>query len=224
MMSIVIEFSVGTDDFRMASLLSLDPDMEVRAEQLVPLGDIVMPFLWVSGNTDAFEEKLDGNGMSYSTVVADEERNRKLYRLGWNEKDDDLIEAILKYDGSVLDVEGTHDEWRFRVRFKRQGDLSDFYEYCDRHGVSMDVRSIYSPVDFHDNLPGEMTTRQVETLVDALEEGYFEVPRETTLVELSEKYGISDQAVSERIRRATAGLIRESLLSEYPLKEAKSGG
>jgi predicted DNA binding protein len=39
-------------------------------------------------------------------------------------------------------------------------------------------------------------------LVAAVEEGYFAVPRRTTLVEIAEGIRVSDQAVSERLRRA----------------------
>lgn len=214
MMGVIIELSVAPEDFRLGELLSLGPDTEVRVEQLVPMGDKIMPFSWVSGDTDSFEENANENGMTYSVVLTDSARDRKLYRLEWNGREDELIEGILKSDGAILNATGTHEEWEFGVRFRRREDLSEFHEYCAEHEVPMSVKRIYNPIEVSGDSRMGMTSTQAETLVDALEKGYFDIPRKTTLVELADGYGVSDQAVSERIRRAVAELVEASLLLE----------
>jgi predicted DNA binding protein len=225
-MGVIIEFSVAPEDFGLGELLSLGPDTEVRVEQLVPIGDKVMPFSWVSGDTDSFEEDADDNGMAHSVVLADPARDRKLYRLEWNERDDELIEGILESDGAVLNATGTHEEWEFGVRFRRREDLSEFHGHCAEHGVPILVNRIYNPIEVSGDSRMGMTSTQAETLVDALEKGYFDIPRKTSLVELADDYGVSDQAVSERIRRATSELVEASLLVEEEppfTEEAKAG-
>lgn len=213
-MGVIIEFSVAPEDFGLGEVLSLGPDTEVRVEQLVPMGDKVMPFSWVSGDTESFEENADDNGMTHSVVLADSARDRKLYRLEWNERDDELIEGILDNQGAILNATGTHEEWEFGVRFRRREDLSDFHEYCAEHEVPILVKRIYNPIEVSGDSRMGMTSTQAETLVDALEKGYFDIPRKTSLVELADDYGVSDQAVSERIRRATSELVEASLLVE----------
>ncbi len=74
---------------------------------------------------------------------------------------------------------------------------------------------MYSPIDLEHGRREDLTMTQTRTLLDALERGYYQVPRQTTLVELADMYGVSDQAVSERLRRATAKLIESSLLTSY---------
>ena len=47
-----------------------------------------------------------------------------------------------------------------------------------------------------------LSPAQQEALALALERGYFEIPRQGSLIDLSEEIGISDQALSERLHRA----------------------
>jgi predicted DNA binding protein len=223
-MGVILEFSVRPEGFKLGKILHLGPETEVRVEQLVPVGDKVMPFSWVSGDTDSFEVRAEEDGMEYSVVLTDEKNDRKLYRLEWEEEDDPLVQAVLDSGGAVLDAEGTHDEWSFRVRFRERERLSDFHEYCIDHGVPIEVKRMYNPIEVSGSSRTGMTQTQVETLVDAYEEGYFDIPRGTTLVELSEGYGVSDQAVSERLRRATAELIEKSLMPEREISEPQTAG
>lgn len=216
-MGVIVEFSLEPGGFKLGGMLRLSPDTEVRVEQIVPMGDMVMPFLWVMGDTEKFEKKIDEEGTGYYVVLVDEKNNRKLYRLEWNEEDDELIQAILNSDGAVLDAEGTQDEWSFRVRFRERENLSTFHQYCIKHEVPIKIKRMYNPIEISGGSRTGMTQTQVETLVDAYEAGYFDVPRRTTLVELSEKYGVSDQAVSERLRRATSELIEKSLMPEIEM-------
>ena len=209
-MGLILEFSVSPEDFELGKLLCLDPDIQVRVEQLVPVADKVMPFSWVSGDTEAFEENIKDK-IDYEVIVTDSE-DRKLYRLEWDEDEDPLVQAIVEFGGAVLEAEGTHEMWEFRVRFREREDLSEFHEYCVENGVGIKIQRIYNPIEVSGETRKGMTATQAKTLVDALEEGYFDIPRKTSLVGLSEEYGISDQAVSERLRRATAELIESSLL------------
>lgn len=213
-MGVIVEFSVRPDEFKLGSMLSLTPDMKTHVEQLVPVGDKVMPFSWVTGDTETFEKNIDENGVEYSVVLVDEKNDRKLYRLEWNQDDDELIQAVLRSEGAVLDAEGTHEKWSFRIRFREREKLSEFHEYCLEHGVPITVKRMYNPIEVSGNSRRGMTQTQVETLVDAYEAGYFDIPRKTTLVEIADEYGVSDQAVSERLRRATAELVEKSLMPE----------
>lgn len=212
-MVVIVEFAVPSRAFKFGTMLSLGPDTEVNVEQLVPVGDNVMPFSWVSGDIEGFEEGLEEAEIPYAVVVEDDGRDRRLYRLEWDAGDDELIQAILGSDGAVLSALGTRDEWSFQVRFEGRERLSEFHRRCEDSEVPLSVVRIYNPIDISGKLRSGMTATQMETLLDAFEAGYFKVPRETTLVELSEKYGISDQAVSERLRRGIGELVESGLVA-----------
>ena len=56
--------------------------------------------------------------------------------------------------------------------------------------------------------------KQAETLRLALETGYFDVPRDVTLQDLADELGVSDQTVSERLRRGIATVVDDALEDE----------
>lgn len=60
-----------------------------------------------------------------------------------------------------------------------------------------------------------LTTGQRDLVVAAYEAGYFDVPRETTLVELGEELEISDSAVSQRL---AVGWPRSSVRGSSPTR------
>jgi predicted DNA binding protein len=63
--------------------------------------------------------------------------------------------------------------------------------------------------DEDDNL---LTERQRECLQTALHQGYFEVPRECTLAELSEAINVDKSTASETIRRGQARVLKQYLV------------
>ncbi|SNR47189.1 helix-turn-helix domain-containing protein [Halorubrum vacuolatum] len=53
-----------------------------------------------------------------------------------------------------------------------------------------------------------LTERQVETAVTAVERGYYDVPQATSLSELSEEFGVTNSAISQRLRSVERTLVR----------------
>jgi predicted DNA binding protein len=91
--------------------------------------------------------------------------------------------------------------------------MSTFQEECEAHGVSFEVRRVYSPSEPNQGPWFGLTDPQREALVLAVEEGYYDIPRTCTTVELAEELGISDQAVTERLRRAINTLTKNTVLT-----------
>lgn len=56
-----------------------------------------------------------------------------------------------------------------------------------------------------------ITTKQRETLETALEAGYYETPRETSLSDLAEELSVSESAVSQRLNAAETKLVKSYL-------------
>lgn len=61
--------------------------------------------------------------------------------------------------------------------------------------------------------PYGLTVKHRAILMTAIEAGFFSIPRETTLVELADALDISDQAVSDHLRRAQWNLLQTTVLS-----------
>lgn len=59
---------------------------------------------------------------------------------------------------------------------------------------------------------GGLSETEVELLRTAAREGYFKIPRETTLVELADRHDVSDREVSERLRSGLDTVVRDAVL------------
>lgn len=215
---VIFEFAVPTEAFVLEAALCERPDVVVEAEQLVPTNNGPSPYLWTTdGKTPAFED----------AVAADPEVERvrqvagfdegALYRIRWAPNDSGLLQWIAETgnDTAVLHAEGSDDEWTLKLRFPSRATLTEFREFCDRRGIDLRVIRLY---DLIDPKMGQynITAKQREALVRALEMGHFEIPRETTLETVAESLDISPRAVSERLRRGQTNLLNNSLTIGQP--------
>jgi predicted DNA binding protein len=58
----------------------------------------------------------------------------------------------------------------------------------------------------------DLSNEQREALVLALQRGYYDTPSEVTLSDIADDLGISQQALSNRIRRGTKQVFEKILL------------
>lgn len=89
------------------------------------------------------------------------------------------------------------------------------------HGDALDVRVSLSSVT------GELTPRQLEAVLLAVREGYYESPRRAEAAELAKRLGIGRSTFQEHVRKAERALLGRfaSLVGEHPaLKDAARKG
>jgi hypothetical protein len=107
---------------------------------------------------------------------------------------------------------GTADGWQLSLRFPSRKRLADCYQQCARGGVSLTVDRVHTTSwSVESGHEAVLTDIQRETLTAALEAGYFAVPRTATLQDLADEFGVSDTAISQRIRRGVARLLTTEL-------------
>lgn len=214
-MSVIAGVSVPAEEFALGHLLEVRPGVQIRLESMVPTGETMIPYFWVeSPDIDAVEGALWESPMVQDVAIVDRVGNEALFRVAWEEDVDGLIEGIREADSVILGGNGHGDHWTFQLRFPEYDDLSSFYRAVVEKGISMDLESVHDPIDRADTPGMTLTDEQREALVVALDEGYFSVPRGITLVELAEKLGISDSAVSQRIRRGLTKVLETGLFRE----------
>lgn len=210
-MSVILEFTIDSGDFRLGQVLSGTPGTQFELERVVPTGQMVLPFVWVSGgDLAAFEEAVRADPAVEELLALDSLQDGGLYRVEWKESPTGLIEGIGRADGSILQARGS-DEWQFRVRFSDHGALSDFHEYVIERDIPIHVDRTYTMAEGSDQR-FDITPDQREALLLALHRGYFATPRETTLEELADGLDITKQALSNRIRRGNESILRWALL------------
>lgn len=212
-MTVIAEITVPAEAFVLGDLLESDSDVRVELERVVPLQEAIIPLFWVSGGDVAVIEQQLHDQPRIETVdvlaVTDE---RVLYEVRWSDDVNGLVRALVESRAKILEASGTDGVWDFRLRFLSHGDLSAFNVALTESQIPVTLRRIYNP-----RQPAEkpmLSREQRETLLRAYRQGYFSVPRKTTLTSLASAEGVSDSALSQRIRRGLDTLIEQTLLAE----------
>ncbi|WP_232702813.1 helix-turn-helix domain-containing protein [Halobacterium wangiae] len=216
-MSVIVEFTIPDEEFLLGEVLA-EPagqaGLRIELERLVPTGDAVIPFLWVHGeNYEAFEKHINENPVIGRFDALDRADDWVLYRVEWADEPFSLLEIITQSGGAILEGFGNNG-WAFRVRFRDHDALSTFYNLCTGQDIDIHIERSYTLTEktkFGHRF--DLTQDQREALVLALQEGYFQTPRGTSLADLADKLGISEQAVSNRIRRGNEKVLKQALLS-----------
>lgn len=213
-MSVIIEISVPAEDFAMGRSLQAIDSPQFELERMIPTTDRIVPFFWAH-DTDPtqLETHLEADENVISVHMLDELDDKTLFRVEWVPGIDGIVQSIIEHEAMILKAIGTNDYWEFQLRFADPTDISAFQTSLNEKGTSFDLNRRYNPIDPKTDV-SELTPAQRETLVLALEHGYFAIPRETNLTEIADKLDISDQAVSERMRRGTAKLFALALTAD----------
>jgi hypothetical protein len=218
-MPTIVSGTVPADELALSHTLGSLPDLLFEVERIVTSGDdALMPLLWVRGpSRDRVEETLKEDPTVDNVEIVGDFEDEWLFRMEWIDQVDLLVQMLTNAEATVLDAVGRDGQWKLRVLYPERELFSKTHDFCEEHGLSFDVHSIRE-------LEGEpagrygLTTEQYEVLAEAARMGYFEVPREVSLEELAEELGVSHQAASERVRRATSALVEDTLfvgLNEY---------
>ena len=214
-MSVIVEFSLSAEEFIFGSALATVEDMAIELEAVVPTGSRILPYFWATGKRfEAFEEHV----LSYPDVEGITQLDRigdtALYRAEWVPEVSGLLTGLARNEAVVLEAVTTKAGWHFRVRFPNHDLLGEFYDFCTEQDLSVTVDRVYTLSEA--SRAGrifELTPEQREAIVLAVECGYFEVPRGTTLSSIADELGISQQAASKRVRRGADKVLRGALLA-----------
>lgn len=208
----IAEITVAAEDFELGQLVVDRPDRYVELERVVPLEQTALPFIWVSANSrDAIEAALADHPEIRSVTPLVDDDDRSLYSLEWSGAIDGFVGVLVETGGTILEGSGSAEQWEFRIRFPDHLSFSEFSRRCTEDGIDVTLRSVSSP-GVAQQETHRLTPSQRETLLAAHELGFFEIPRAVTLSDLAAQFDISEQAVSQRLRRGTGNLIVESLL------------
>ena len=211
-MSVIVEFTVPDEEFLLGQVLADPPVMEIELERIVPTGDAVIPFLWVRGDDhEVFERRVNDQEAIGSFQALDRPGEWILYRTEWADNPFSLLAIINESRGVILEGIG-NDGWTFRLRFPDHDALSTFYNLCMQQDINLHIDRSYTlteKTEFGHQFG--LSQQQREALILAFRNGYFDSPSQTSLAALAETLNISEQAVSDRIRRGNRKVLGEVL-------------
>lgn len=211
-MTLLVEIAVGSDDFILGRAFDIPAGVEVELERSISIDEPNVPCVWVHDHEEfkvetAFRPSPEMQEMRFQQSKEDS----ALYQIRWTRTGTDVLSLVQERDGVVLEAVGSSEEWRFTIRFETQDDLQRFYDACQRDGIGVNLVKLYQSYAPDDSSYG-LTETQVETLITAQRQGYFEVPKEIHLEELAEQFGVSPQSVSERLQRGLNKLVEHTLV------------
>lgn len=211
-MSVIASVSIPAAEFPLGSVLDAELEGPLTIETTVPTSEEAIPYLWVpESEAEAVLETIEAQPTVTSATAIDNIGDHDLLKIEWARSVNGFLAAIREHDAIVTSGRGTSDHWLFQLRFPSYEDLSSFYTACLDYEISLDLVQLHEAVDPDTDDQFGLTPPQRELVLAAYESGYFDVPRGTTLVELSEELNISDSAVSQRLRRGLASLVDSTL-------------
>jgi predicted DNA binding protein len=216
-MSVIAEVTIPSAAFELGQILRVEGPTQITLETMVPLGGRPTPFVRIRNDArESFERSVRDHPSVNDIQLVDTYGEETLYSLDWEPSDASLLRRILDLDAVLLEATGDAASWKLELRFPTHEALSAFQDYYLEENIDVSIERIYNPTK-----PGAgpwygLTPPQRETLADAVEAGYYSLPRQISTQELADSFDISDQAVTERLRRGISTLVRNTLLVDEP--------
>ncbi|QLG27411.1 helix-turn-helix domain-containing protein [Halorarum halophilum] len=213
-MATVAEFMLSADEFPLGTIFAKLPDVTVQLERVIPDANGVVPYFWVRGvETDAIVEQFSEHPGVRDIRTVDQVNREYLMRCEWVPEYDSVLDALIAPEIVLLTAIGTAEEWTFELRGEKREAIAEFREYCHDHGVPVRLTELHAlrPLDEMQGL----TDGQREAMILAYDRGYYNSPRDTTLAEIADDLGISQQALGARLRRGNRRLIEQALIESH---------
>lgn len=209
----IAEFDLETPAMQTALQHAPELDVSIIQQTSTDSGRLAVVVNAVHGPFDDFESGLDQDGSVASWGRFSDGDERRRYRITLTERGRKLSTYPCWSSNGAVFLDGTRrrDGWRFRIQLPDEDSLQQYVSYCENHAIDFNPvrlsRTNQSPVTERYGL----TATQTETLVNASQQGFFEIPRDCTLEQLAAKSDITHQALSERLRRGMDSLVNSTL-------------
>lgn len=203
---------------------TLPADTRVAFERTAAVGGRGAPTFRVSGADRATTMTAVRTSPSVTdgTHVIDTD-HETVYRFTWSEELPGLLNCVREAPGTVLTAVATEGAWTFDCRFPGPDAASRFYAAYNDPAHPITIRRMHPAAQAQQGSGDALSPAQREAIEQALEAGYFEVPRQTTLGDLATELGISDSAVSQRLRRGLTTLLRTRVSERHVVGHAEHG-
>lgn len=204
----ITDVRVPAEAFPLGRILREYPDVEIELERLVPTDQEVIPLFWIGSDREAeVTETLRKDPLVERLDELTRTPDRVLLSVGWSPDIDALVGILVDLGVMVLTAEGTADFWEFRLQFGSRDQLSTFRRRCREQEIPVELLRVCNPTQ--PSRPATVTPEQRDALELAYEHGYWDVPRGATQGELADVVGISDNSMSQRLRRGVEVAVAE---------------
>ena len=202
-------FRLPLSGFPLGKLIEASPERRIELERIVPAEEGVMPFFWVWDCPDP--EGFVESALALDVVREIEPVARldggSLYQARWNADVEGFVRAIGDSGATILEGRGSIDGWTIALRFGDREEIRRFQSLCLEADVPIELSRIGKLHEQNDGGVYGLTEDQRRTIQAAYGAGYFDEPRAITQAELAERFGVSQRAISRRLRRGLSRLV-----------------
>ncbi|MFC7203195.1 helix-turn-helix domain-containing protein [Haloferax namakaokahaiae] len=176
--------------------------------------------LWVSGDAetvDDFEAGMDADETVSRWVPIGGSDTQRLYQTRTTRQAAESQDYHGWTDGraSLLAARHEMDGWTVEMYLQDRSVLQRLASKCESNDVKFELLQVSEIDRIEETNRFGLSEVQTKTLLTALERGYYSVPREENLEELSKPLDVSHQAVSERLRRGVCSLIENTIAAQW---------
>lgn len=213
-MAVIADLALPHREFELGRILASGPTTSIALETIVPLGERSVPFFRVYDERGSFERTVSAHEAVNDIHAVTETDTETLYALDWDVSSDTFFAGLLDAEASVLGAQEVEGTWEFALRFPSHDALDTFQAYCEDSEIPIEVHGLFNPTRPEAGPWFGLTPPQRESLYRAVEAGYYSIPRKISTNELAGEFGVSDQAMTERLRRGIQALVMNTLLTD----------
>lgn len=211
-MSLIAEVDLDPDRLACADAIAAVPEVALDIErEYATDSPTPVVFMWAEASPDAldrFESALEADPTASDVARLNDHGEQRLYRMRLTGEAPAITASVLfEMGASRLDMRYLDGHWRMRIRFLNRETLREFRAFCIAEDLGFRLFRLCEDDSREGDSGDGLTDRQREALRLAADRGYFDLPRRASLADLATDLDISDQAVSERLRRGCARLI-----------------
>lgn len=215
------EFHLSSSALPLVGLAAAISDTRLELDEVLQTAGETVFLCWFEADSfDPVEVALDADTSIAAWSLLEATEHRRLYRLRMA----DSVEIQVAIEGAFIERGATpihatitDDGWLMRARFPDRPTLAAYRESCQKRGISFVLERLYEPTDTRGDkgltLAG-LTPKQYEALLLAHEAGYYDLPKATTLADLSDHLSISRRSLSDRLRRAERQLVETAITND----------
>lgn len=215
-MTTIVRATLPAEQFALDETFRRVPSAEFEIVRVVADStDRVLPLLWATADEgepfDSLPEVISEDPTTQEMSIVTEFDTEYLLKMDWEMHVRVLFYILKEEDATILDARTKDGEWHFRVLFPEHDSVGTMYQSCKDYDITLDIKQITQLSDSFRRGWFGLTEHQYETIVGAYREGYYSVPRKANLEELADRFGVSHQALSERLRRGHEKLIANAM-------------
>lgn len=210
---IIAEFTLDHPIFRepFRALSEVEIVWEQTSDQLAGSKQMIV---WVQcQDFGAFETAVAADPGTKRPEVLSEADTRRLYCVDLTDRgrETNLSKKTNDADGILERAIGTCDGWQCRVRVPDREAAAEIYRFYRSQDIEFTFHRLYEETEWIEGTGPKLTEPQRAVLLEAIECGFLEIPRDSTLDELADRLDISETAASERFRRAVKNLAQRTI-------------